>query len=175
MILSLYNLINPCCHAMEQTKKLSLSRTTLTNSTLVKMFIRKGIQELFDVGNIEHTWKTKDHHGELQNCWCHGKWLIFCCGWNEAYFNAYHCYCSYQWQTLLWLALLMCLSLVTNVSFHKIFTNGTGVSLVSLPPHWPMLPNFQWQLWLLMARMVTFATKITSFVTTANTGVWWSW
>jgi len=76
--------------------------------------------------------------------------------------------------TLLWLPLLMCLSLVTNVSFAKIFTNGSRVHMVPMVTFATRLTNVTE---LPVATMFTdvcqgyFRTKITSFVTTANPGI----
>jgi hypothetical protein len=80
--------------------------------------------------------------------------------------------------TLLWLPLLMCLSLGTNVSFAKISTNGTRVHMFPLVTFATMLTNF---IELPVATMVTddphgyIPTKITSFVTTTNPGIGLSW
>jgi len=41
--------------------------------------------------------------------------------------------------TLMWLQLLMCLSLGTNVSFAKMFTNGTRVHVVPMVTVDPMV------------------------------------
>jgi hypothetical protein len=113
---------------------------------LVKMFIRGGIQEPFDVTTVEYTWETKDHHEELQNCWCYEKCLICCCGLAQL-FDLKHILMFTiattvtNDSTLLWLALLMCLSLVTNVSFDKMFTNGTRVHVVHMVTFESMLTH----------------------------------
>ena len=76
--------------------------------------------------------------------------------------------------TLLWLPLLMCLSLVTNVSFAEIFTNGTRVRMVPMVTFATRLTNVTE---IPVATMFTdvcqgyFRTKITSFVTTTNPGI----
>ena len=80
--------------------------------------------------------------------------------------------------TLLWLPLLMFLSLLTNVSLAKIFTNGTRVHMVPMVTFTTMLTNVTE---LTVATVVTvapygyIATKITNFVTTTKTGIELSW
>jgi len=75
--------------------------------------------------------------------------------------------------TLLWLPLL-CLSLVTNVSFAKMFTNGTRVRMVPTVTFATRLTNVTE---IPVATMFTddphgyIPTKITSFVTTAIPGI----
>ena len=72
----------------------------------------------------------------------------------------------------------MCLSLVTNVSFAKMFTNGTRFHMVPMVTFATRLTNVTE---LPVATMFTddphgyIPTKITSFVTTANPGIGWSW
>ena len=80
--------------------------------------------------------------------------------------------------TLLWLPLLMCLSLLRNVSLAKIFTSGTRVHMVPMVTFTTMLTNVTEPP---VAAMVTddpygyIPNNITSFVTTANTGIELSW
>jgi len=80
--------------------------------------------------------------------------------------------------TLLWLSLLMCLSLATNVSLAKMFTNGTRVRMFFMVTFTTMLTNV---IELPVATMFTddphayIPTKITNFVTTRNTGIELSW
>ena len=75
--------------------------------------------------------------------------------------------------TLLWLPLL-CLSLVTNVSFAKMFTNGTRIHMVPMVTFATRLTNVTE---IPVATMFTddphgyIPTKITSFVTTAIPGI----
>jgi hypothetical protein len=72
--------------------------------------------------------------------------------------------------TLLWLPLLMCFSLGTNVSFAKMFTNVTTVHMV---PKVTFATRFTSVTELPSATLFTsdplgyIPTKITSFVTTA--------
>jgi hypothetical protein len=141
------------------------------------MFVTGEIEKPPDVTTIGYIWKTEDHHEELQNCWSYGKGLIFCCGLVQLFEIKHILMFTFATavtndSTLLWLPLVMCLCIVRNVSFDKMFTNCTRVSLVPLPPCLPTLPDFLWQLWLPTTPMLTFATNITSFVTTANPGVW---
>ena len=72
----------------------------------------------------------------------------------------------------------MCLSLGTNISFAKMRTNGTRVHMVPMVTFATILTNV---IELPVATMVTddphgyIPTKITSFVTTTNPGIWLSW